>query len=197
MNETQHTPESNRGDEHNEASVERFKTVFRRHPARVALVIHPDADAPVGLTVSSLASVSARPPLVSFSISQNASAAMQLLSAPSLHVVLLGEHQSELAAAFATSGAARFTESQGWRRRAGRNDHSCELFLASAPATLHVHATDWIPAGDSWLVLSAVANVEIGPVRAPLIYYNQTYWPEGELPVSGVTANHYAPSTSG
>lgn len=55
-------------------------SAFRLHPAGVALVIGQHEQGPVGVTVSSLASVSASPPLVSFSLDTAGASASVLLS---------------------------------------------------------------------------------------------------------------------
>lgn len=167
---------------------EHFKAVFRKHPARVALVVRAGTHEPVGLTVSSVASVSARPPMVSFSLSQNASAVAEILASSNLDVVLLGEHQAAVAADFATRGAARFTAAQGWRERVIDDTGRRVLFLESAPATLHIHLVEVILAGDSWLVLAEVTGIEDGPDRAPLVYYDRSYWPAAQDGIAAVGA---------
>ena len=51
-----------------EGQVELLKAAFRRHATGVALVTASGPDGPVGLTASSVASVSTRPPALSFSV---------------------------------------------------------------------------------------------------------------------------------
>jgi len=50
--------------------TEHFREAFRRHPAGVAVITADPGDRPVAMTVSSLISVSAAPPIVAFSLSQ-------------------------------------------------------------------------------------------------------------------------------
>ncbi|RIJ62650.1 flavin reductase, partial [Clavibacter lycopersici] len=59
-----------------------FRAAFRRHAAGVAVVTTRDAHgSPVGFTATSLASVSADPPLASFSLARTASSAAALAAA--------------------------------------------------------------------------------------------------------------------
>ncbi|MFE1893838.1 flavin reductase family protein, partial [Streptomyces microflavus] len=76
----------------------------------------PPAHRPVGFTATSLNSVAAEPPLISFGIGTSSSSWPVLAEAEHVGVHILGEHQQELAATFARSGADRFGPSPEWRR---------------------------------------------------------------------------------
>ncbi|CAO0825490.1 Flavin-dependent reductase OS=Streptomyces microflavus OX=1919 GN=Smic_03040 PE=4 SV=1 [Streptomyces microflavus] len=95
------------------ASPELLRSVFRRHAAGVA-VITATGDRPVGFTATSLNSVAAEPPLISFGIGTSSSSWPVLAEAEHVGVHILGEHQQELAATFARSGADRFGPSTEW-----------------------------------------------------------------------------------
>jgi flavin reductase (DIM6/NTAB) family NADH-FMN oxidoreductase RutF len=86
-----------------------FRSVFRRHAAGVAVITAAGGAQPVGFTATSLSSVAAEPPLLSFGISTGSSSWPTLAHAPFVGVHLLGEHQEDLAATFARSGARRWT----------------------------------------------------------------------------------------
>lgn len=115
------------------ALVDRFKTAFRTQPAGVAIAVCSTSHGPAGLTVSSVVSVSARPPLLAFSVSRHASSAADFASCSALDIVMLNAHQAELAINFATRGASRFTTDQGWVERA---EFTTMPSLKSARATL-------------------------------------------------------------
>ena len=69
----------------------------------------------MGFTATSLNSVAAEPPLISFGVG---TVVLQLAGgaeAEHIGVHILGDHQQELAATFARSGADRFGPSTGWR----------------------------------------------------------------------------------
>lgn len=159
---------------------EEFRAAFRRHAAGVALVVAPGPDGPVGLTVSSLASVSAAPPLLSFSVGRGRSAAAAVVGARRLDVHLLGADQRAVAEAFATPGAPRFLAAQGWRpaHRPG------ELpVLEGAPARLAVAPVQVVPAGESWLVVAELvaAHLAADPA-APLVHHDRAYATLRSLP---------------
>lgn len=54
---------------HPHPMTEAFREAFRRHPAGVAVITADPGNQPVAMTVSSLISVSAAPPVVAFSLS--------------------------------------------------------------------------------------------------------------------------------
>ena len=56
------------------APVEDFRSAFRRFPSGVAIVTTAGPDGPVGVTVTSLRSLSSEPPLLAFTLAGSASA---------------------------------------------------------------------------------------------------------------------------
>ncbi|MEU3458907.1 flavin reductase family protein [Streptomyces sp. NPDC006733] len=142
-----------------------FRSVFRRHAAGVA-VITAAGDRPVGFTATSLTSVSAEPPLLSFGISTGSSSWPTLAEAPFVGVHVLGEHQEALAATFARSGADRFGPATGWRE----GPHGVPL-LDGVSAWLVCRVLARIPAGDHRIVVAqALAGDPTGP-GGPLLYH--------------------------
>lgn len=85
------------------ASPDLLRSVFRQHAAGVA-VITAAGDRPVGFTATSLNSVAAEPPLISFGVGTASSSWPVVAEAEHIGVHLLGEHQQALAATFARSG---------------------------------------------------------------------------------------------
>ncbi|MFJ4850283.1 MULTISPECIES: flavin reductase family protein [unclassified Streptomyces] len=142
-----------------------FRSVFRRHAAGVA-VITAAGTRPVGFTATSLTSVSAEPPLVSFGISTTGSAWRTVADAAYLGVHILGEHQEDLAATFARSGADRFAPPTAW----APGPYGVPL-LEDVSAWLVARVVSRIPAGDHRVVIAqAVAGAPDGPAR-PLLYH--------------------------
>jgi flavin reductase (DIM6/NTAB) family NADH-FMN oxidoreductase RutF len=142
-----------------------FRSVFRRHAAGVAVITAPGLR-PVGFTATSLTSVSAEPPLLSFGISTGASAWPTVSEAPFVGIHILGEHQQELAATFARSGADRFGPTTAW----SAGPHGVPL-LDDVPAWLVARVVARIPAGDHRIVVAqAIAGDHEGPGR-PLLYH--------------------------
>ncbi|MER6053231.1 flavin reductase family protein [Streptomyces sp. NPDC001793] len=147
------------------ASPELLRSVFRRHAAGVA-VITAAGPGPVGFTATSLTSVAAEPPLLSFGIGTGASSWPVVSEAEHIGVHLLGEHQGELAATFARSGADRFGPATSWRT----GPEGVPL-LDGVVAWLVCRVVARVPAGDHRIVLAEpVVGDPTGPGR-PLLYH--------------------------
>ncbi|TXC97108.1 flavin reductase family protein [Streptomyces sp. ISID311] len=147
------------------ASPELLRSVFRQHAAGVA-VITAHGSRPVGFTATSLTSVAADPPLLSFGIGNGSSSWPTVAEAEHIGVHILGEHQQELAATFARSGADRFGPATSWRT----GPQGVPL-LDGVLAWLVCKVVARVPAGDHHLVLAQpVVGDPAGPGR-PLLYH--------------------------
>lgn len=147
------------------ASPDLLRSVFRRHAAGVA-VITAAAGRPAGFTATSLNSVAAEPPLVSFGVGTSSSSWTVVSEAEHVGVHILGEHQEELAATFARSGADRFGPSTGWR-----SGPEGVPVLDGVLAWLVCRVVARIPAGDHRIVIAeAVVGDPAGGGR-PLLYH--------------------------
>ncbi|MDX2545732.1 flavin reductase family protein [Streptomyces sp. WI04-05B] len=148
------------------ASPDLLRSVFRQHAAGVAVITARGSAGPVGFTATSLASVSAEPPLVSFGISTGASSWPAISGADHVGVHILGEHQHELAATFARSGADRFGAPTAWRE-----GPEGVPVLDGVLAWLVCRPVARVPAGDHRIVLAEVVLGDpAGPGR-PLLYH--------------------------
>ncbi|BAS08940.1 hypothetical protein AHiyo4_23620 [Arthrobacter sp. Hiyo4] len=96
-------------------SANEFKSLFRGHPGGVAVITADAGEGPVALTVSSVVSVSAEPPLMIFSVSALSSASEVLSRAETVVVHLLDAHDVDLAKFGATPAPTALA-----RRTAGR-----------------------------------------------------------------------------
>ncbi|MGW1707968.1 flavin reductase family protein [Streptomyces sp. NPDC002206] len=147
------------------ASPDLLRSVFRQHAAGVA-VITAAGDRPVGFTATSLNSVAAEPPLISFGVGTSSSSWPVVAEAEHVGVHVLGEHQQELAATFARSGADRFGPSTHWR-----NGPEGVPVLDGVLAWLVCRVVARIPAGDHRIVIAeAVVGDPTGAGR-PLLYH--------------------------
>jgi flavin reductase (DIM6/NTAB) family NADH-FMN oxidoreductase RutF len=147
------------------ASPDLLRSVFRQHAAGVA-VITAQGERPVGFTATSLNSVAADPPLISFGVGTSSSSWPVVAEAEHIGVHILGEHQQELAATFARSGADRFAPPTRWR--AGPEGVPV---LDGVLAWLVCRVIARVPAGDHRVVIAeAVAGDPAGAGR-PLLYH--------------------------
>ncbi|WP_456695623.1 flavin reductase family protein [Aeromicrobium sp. P5_D10] len=147
-----------------------FKAAFRRYSAGVSLVTAKAGDRWFGLTASSVASVSADPPMLSFSMPKNGSSAERIAEAASVGIHLLPVGRTDLAEAFARRGGPRFTPDQGWKL-----DDEGQLYLPDSLATLTGKPQHVLPAGASSLVVLGVRAIFVGPVAEPLTYQDGTF----------------------
>ena len=159
-------------------SADQFKAAFRNHPAGVAVVTADPGDGPVGLTATSVISVSANPPLLVFSLSAFSSAAPALARSETVVVHLLGAENVGLAKTFATSGIDRFADTENWSRLV-----TGEPVLAGSATWLRGRIVNRMEAGDSTVIAVQVLQAQIADAEetpAPLVYHNRTWHSLGE-----------------
>ncbi|GAA3667814.1 flavin reductase family protein [Microbacterium marinilacus] len=153
-----------------------FKAFFRHHPGGVSLITAVGDAGPVALTATSLASISAEPPLVVFSVSDLSSSAPVLREADTVVVHLLGSEDLELAKLGATSGIDRFADTSIWAP------------LETGEPTFH--GTRWLrcrvvnrfPTGTSTLIVGqALESSDAADTdRQGLVYVDRTWHRLGE-----------------
>lgn len=149
-----------------------LRNAFRSHPAGVAVVTADPGDGPVGLTATSVSSVSVDPPAVAFSLSAVSTSAARIRAAEHVVIHLLGAEQLELAQLFATSGVDRFADTTKWGRLP-----TGEPYLLDAEVWLRGRITGVLDVNGS--ALAAVEIVEshcrTGDDRIPLVYWNRSW----------------------
>ncbi|MFH9863382.1 flavin reductase family protein [Streptomyces sp. NPDC017202] len=148
------------------ASPDLLRSVFRRHAAGVAVITAPGETGPVGFTATSLTSVSAEPPMLSFGVGTGASSWPAISEARHVGVHILGEHQRELAATFARSGADRFGAPTSWRE-----GPEGVPVLDDVLAWLVCRVVARVPAGDHRIVLAEVVLGDPAGTGRPLLYH--------------------------
>ncbi len=154
-----------------------FRSMFRRHAAGVAIVTAEVDGQLVGMTVTSLISVSAAPPLIAFSLSARSSATPPLRRATTVVMHLLGAEHLDLASRFATSGIDRFDGIEWTRLETG------DPVLTGIASWMLCRIVGSMPAADSTLVLAEVERV-VGAAgiehHRPLVYWDRTWHGLGE-----------------
>ncbi|MFJ9928966.1 MULTISPECIES: flavin reductase family protein [Streptomyces] len=151
---------------HQLASPDLLRSTFRRHAAGVAVITARGAAGPVGFTATSLTSVSAEPPMISFGVGTGASSWPAIAEADHVGVHILGEHQHELAATFARSGADRFGAATAWRE-----GPEGVPVLDDVLAWLVCRIDTRVPAGDHRIVLAEVLHGDPTGAGRPLLYH--------------------------
>ena len=163
-------------------SPDEYKSVFRGHPAGVAVVALRDGERRVGFTATSVISVSAAPPLLAFSLAATSSSWPAVSRTDTLAVSFLADHQDDVSARFATSGIDRFADG-GWSRL-----ETGEPVIDGALAWVRGRVLQRTPVGDSYLVslraLASSARTRTGSAHgarsssgatSPLVYHDRTY----------------------
>ncbi len=148
------------------ATPDLLRSVFRQHAAGVAVITARGDAGPVGFTATSLTSVSADPPMLSFGVGTGSSSWPAIAATDHVGVHVLGEHQQELAATFARSGADRFAAPTAWRE----GPEGVPL-LDGVLAWLVARVVTRVPAGDHRLVLAEVLRGETTGTGRPLLYH--------------------------
>ncbi|WP_331436504.1 flavin reductase family protein [Gordonia sp. w5E2] len=160
---------------HQQSSIdaEHYRTVFRDHPAGVAVITADAGNGPAGLTATSVSSVSAAPAIVMFSLSNESSAAPTIARADTVVVHFMSTQQIEQALTFATSGIDRFADSTSWRRL-----ETGEPVLNSADRWMRGKISGRMVAGTATIVTIEVLEVHVEesePAAAPLVYHARTW----------------------
>jgi flavin reductase (DIM6/NTAB) family NADH-FMN oxidoreductase RutF len=123
---------------------------------------------PLGMTASSLASVSLEPPLVSVCVDHNAELHGAIIAAPVFVVNILESAQEVLARRFADRHEDRF-DGVGYHR-----SPEGLVLLDGALAYLECDRFASYPAGDHTLIIGRVIGGATGDGR-PLLYYRGGY----------------------
>lgn len=147
------------------ASPDLLRSVFRQHAAGVA-VITAQGERPVGFTATSLNSVAAEPPLISFGVGTASSSWPVVAQAEHIGVHILGEHQQELAATFARSGADRFAPPTRWR-----TGPEGVPVLDGVLAWLVCRVIARVPAGDHRVMIAEAVVGDLVGAGRPLLYH--------------------------
>jgi flavin reductase (DIM6/NTAB) family NADH-FMN oxidoreductase RutF len=154
-----------------------FKLAFRHHAAGVAVITADAGDGPVGITASSVFSVSAEPPVMVFSISGGSSSAPQLRRAETLVVHLLGADELDIARLCSTSGIDRFADTSIWSRLPTGEPH-----FPGVPVWIRGRVINRMDVGDSTLIAVHALESEHahGHSKTPLVYSNRTWHALGD-----------------
>jgi flavin reductase (DIM6/NTAB) family NADH-FMN oxidoreductase RutF len=146
-----------------------FRQLLGRFATGVAVVttLGP-GDIPVGMTASSLASVSLQPPLVSVCIDHAAAMHRAILAAPAFVINVLAESQEASSRRFAGEHPDRF---DGIGYRIGERGLA---LLEDAHAWIECERHQLVEAGDHTIVIGRVVGGEGGSGR-PLLYYRGGY----------------------
>jgi 3-hydroxy-9,10-secoandrosta-1,3,5(10)-triene-9,17-dione monooxygenase reductase component len=149
---------------------EDLRSLMRFVPHNVAVLAVDHDGERMGVTISSLVSLSLEPPLIGVSIGKQASLYELVRNAGAFSISLLGDGQEELAQRFA-AGRPPLVHWDGVGIRQGRHAALIEGALGWIDAT--TRATH--DAGDHTFFIADVESVERGPAPSALMYRDRSY----------------------
>ena len=150
--------------------TEAFKQAFRRHAAGVAAVtsLAPDGR-PVGFTATSLASLAAVPPLVTFNMAQVSSAWPAMTVGNKVAIHTLGPRTQHLAQKLAADNAVRF-DGEHWVPGPYGVPILEGVTSWMLGSVLEVH-----PVANNAVVIVQIEIGELGPEDEALLYHERAY----------------------
>ena len=147
---------------------QQFRDLMAGVCAPVTVVTTMTNGVPHGATVSSFASLSLNPPLVSVAFDRGSALLRQIQAAGRFGVSVLGHAQDELAVTFARRGADRFAAAPWF------TDHALPR-LAGAPGWMACELDRSIEAGDHLLLFGLVTAASSRQDQPPLVYAHRTF----------------------
>lgn len=149
-----------------------FCEAFGAQAAGVAIITAEGSDGePGGLTISSLSSVSAEPPIVSFSFKDRTGSAARILEAESFLIHLIGADNVEVAKKFAVSKADKFGDTSTWERLP-----SGEPLLHGVDRVLRVKPLGTLDAGPAVVFTAEVVEfIRHDADAAPTVYHARRF----------------------
>lgn len=149
---------------------EDLRGLMRFVPHNVAVLAVDHEGDRMGVTISSLVSLSLEPPLIGISIGKQASLYELVRNAGAFSISLLGDGQEAIAQRFA-AGRPPIVHWDGVDIRQGRYAPLIEGALGWIEARTHAEAD----AGDHTFFIAEVESVERGPAPSALMYRDRGY----------------------
>jgi flavin reductase (DIM6/NTAB) family NADH-FMN oxidoreductase RutF len=159
-------------DESVKSSVDgaRFRQVLGHFPTGVTVITAITDAGPVGLAVGSFFSVSLDPPLVAFCAGKSSTSYPKIAEAGHYCVNVLADEQEDICRVFASKGDDKFA-TIGWRPSPATGAPVINDVLAWIDCDIHaVHE-----AGDHYIVIGRVHELEVGHEGGPLVFFRGGY----------------------
>ncbi|KQV08195.1 flavin reductase family protein [Leifsonia sp. Root112D2] len=152
-----------------------FKNAFRRHAAGVAVITALRADGtPVGFTATSLASLSAVPPLATFNMAMSASSWPAIAETDRVVIHTLGVRNRPAAEIMAGDNAIRFVGDHWYR-----GPHGLPV-LRDVTAWMSGRIVERVQVHNNAVVVVQIEEGGLGERDDALLYHERTYLKPGE-----------------
>lgn len=156
-----------------------FRDVMGHYPTGVVLVTAMLEGQPVGMVVGTFSSVSLEPPLVSFMPMTTSGTYAKLRQADSLCINVLAHDQSGACRTLASKDPEKFSKVD-WEL----SEHGAPQ-LAGAVAYIHCRLEQEVEAGDHYISLCAVDDLQVARPVTPLLFFQGGY---GGFSTTGMAA---------
>ncbi len=153
----------------NSLETEQFKSIFRSHPAGVAIITLQDNGRPMGFTATSVISVSVSPPVIVFSIQGSSSSLQALEHSESVIIHFLDERHVDLAGRFSTPGIDRFLDTAWQTLETG------EPYLLEVDTWVRCTLIHRMQAGSSLIIQARPESAAVKEARTPMIYHDRAF----------------------
>lgn len=148
-----------------------FRQVLGHFPTGVTVITSTNPDgAPVGLAVGSFFSVSLEPPLVAFCAEKTSSTYPKIEASGRFAVNVLADDQEDVCRIFASKAADRFM-GVGYKPA----PRSGAPLLAGVLAWIDCEIDVVHEAGDHWIVIGRVHDLDVAREGAPLVFFRGGY----------------------
>jgi flavin reductase (DIM6/NTAB) family NADH-FMN oxidoreductase RutF len=139
-------------------------------PTSVVVITALDDGAPVGLAVGTFTSVSLKPPLVGFLPAMSSTSFPRVRKAGHFCANVLHKSQEHICRTFATSGADKFAN-LSWRP----SPVTGSPLLHGVAAWIDCRITTVHEAGDHYIVVGEVTDLDAAPESTPLLFHRGAY----------------------
>jgi flavin reductase (DIM6/NTAB) family NADH-FMN oxidoreductase RutF len=147
-----------------------FRDVVGRFPSGVSIATACGSDGEaVGVTVSSLTSVSLKPPLISFTLAMSIRSLPVFRAAQHFAISILAEDQHEICRSFATAGIDKWAAT-----KTARGLHGCPIVSPNVAAFECEHFACH-EAGDHLIFIGRVLRLARGEKESPLVFFRSGF----------------------
>lgn len=156
--------------------VEALKGTFRRHASGVAVLTTLDqAGAPVGFTATSVTSLGANPPLISFNVARGASSWPAVSTAKFVAMHTLGQDNLGLSKKMAEDHTKRFIDDD-WNA----GPHGLPIF-EGVTSVLIAEVLQLVNIENNAVVIAKVVEGLLGLEQRALLYHQRSYVVPGDI----------------
>jgi 3-hydroxy-9,10-secoandrosta-1,3,5(10)-triene-9,17-dione monooxygenase reductase component len=147
----------------------RYRQVLGHFTTGVTVITAAAEAGPVGLAVGSFSSVSLDPPLVGFFADKGSTSWPKIEGTGAFCVNILGEHQEDVCRRFASKEPDKFA-GLGWKATG-----SGSPLIDDVIAWIDCDIDQVVEAGDHFLVLGAVRELDVAHDGPPLLFFRGGY----------------------